>query len=344
MTRTRSAAAVLLLASAALAQPVIDADWITIGDPGNPAAVVETIGGGQFAMGSVGSEYQIMRTQVRNSDWLEFCNAYAPFMDPSRRTGTDLGGHAIKWNHAAQRFAYARTNPQDWGAQTDFVYALRYCNWLHNGRVNEAWAFESGVYDVAAFQAWMNGVGERVSLVPAAGARYWIPTLDEWVKAAYYDPDKNGVGGWWSYPGMSDEPLRHGPPEPGYDAVGMWVIDNLGPNDPWILPGEWDLEQYPWAASAYGMLDVAGATREYTGTLAPEWNGSFGGIHLMGSEAHELLSDLLYERLAFPAGSSWLGQGFRLARPVPTPGTFSLLAVTILPALAHHRQRSRRSQ
>jgi hypothetical protein len=37
-------------------------------------------------------------------------------------------------------------------------------------------------------------------------ARYWIPTENEWYKAAYYDPAKGGVGvpGYWNYPTRSD--------------------------------------------------------------------------------------------------------------------------------------------
>ena len=37
-------------------------------------------------------------------------------------------------------------------------------------------------------------------------ARYWIPTENEWYKAAYYDPSKGGVGvpGYWNYPTRSD--------------------------------------------------------------------------------------------------------------------------------------------
>lgn len=38
------------------------------------------------------------------------------------------------------------------------------------------------------------------------GARYWVPSENEWYKAAYYDPNKSGtgVGGYWSYATQSD--------------------------------------------------------------------------------------------------------------------------------------------
>jgi formylglycine-generating enzyme required for sulfatase activity len=51
-------------------------------------------------------------------------------------------------------------------------------------------------------------VANNESTAPAkiAAARYWIPTENEWYKAAYYDPSKGGVGvpGYWNYPTRSD--------------------------------------------------------------------------------------------------------------------------------------------
>jgi formylglycine-generating enzyme required for sulfatase activity len=47
---------------------------------------------------------------------------------------------------------------------------------------------------------------ELTAPVKLSAARYWIPTENEWYKAAYYDPAKSGVGspGYWAYPTRSD--------------------------------------------------------------------------------------------------------------------------------------------
>lgn len=47
---------------------------------------------------------------------------------------------------------------------------------------------------------------ETTAPAKTAVARYWIPTENEWYKAAYYDPAKGGVGvpGYWTYPTRSD--------------------------------------------------------------------------------------------------------------------------------------------
>ena len=38
------------------------------------------------------------------------------------------------------------------------------------------------------------------------GVRWWIPSVDEWYKAAYYDPNKPGGAGYWDYPTRSTTP------------------------------------------------------------------------------------------------------------------------------------------
>ena len=41
-------------------------------------------------------------------------------------------------------------------------------------------------------------------IVRKPGAKVFIPTENEWYKAAYYDPAKGGTGGYWAYPTRSD--------------------------------------------------------------------------------------------------------------------------------------------
>jgi hypothetical protein len=52
-----------------------------------------------------------------------------------------------------------------------------------------------------------------------AGATFWIPSEDEWYKAAYFDQNLEGGAGYWLYPTQSNtapgntiifDPLRKG--------------------------------------------------------------------------------------------------------------------------------------
>lgn len=59
--------------------------------------------------------------------------------------------------------------------------------------------------------------------------RYWIPTQDEWIKAARYDLNKVNLdgttGGWWKYSIISDTQPAYGPPGVNVNAIGF-----AGPN------------------------------------------------------------------------------------------------------------------
>jgi len=78
--------------------------------------------------------------------------------------------------------------------QVSWFDVARYCNWLHNGAREES-SMENGAYN-------LNGTNERV-VGKNNNAKYWVPTENEWYKAAYYDPEKNkafgGGGGYYSF-------------------------------------------------------------------------------------------------------------------------------------------------
>ena len=75
-------------------------------------------------------------------------------------------------------------------------------NWLHNGQPIGAQGLnttEDGAYH-------LNGATTEAQLMAVTrkdGAQYWIPTENEWYKAAYHK--NNGVtGNYWDYPTSSD--------------------------------------------------------------------------------------------------------------------------------------------
>ena len=75
--------------------------------------------------------------------------------------------------------------------------AARFCNWLQNGQPTSgsenAATTETGAYT-------LNGDTTSGMELKNPHALRWIPSEDEWYKAAYYDPSLNGgVGGYWDY-------------------------------------------------------------------------------------------------------------------------------------------------
>ena len=202
-------------------------EFVTVGDPGNRPTRPEE-GNPLFAdvhqpRGAVAYEYRIARTEVTLRQYVEFVEAYLPL--EIERTGrvlgapdfagrgitTDLGGARIRGGHSPNQ-----------AADMSWEYAARYVNWLHNGKVNEPWAFDTGAYDTSTFTQNPDGTYNH-QVAHSPDARFWIPTQDEWIKAAYWDPQKDdGKGGYWLYPNSSDQESRPGllPEEGGERNAG----------------------------------------------------------------------------------------------------------------------------
>jgi hypothetical protein len=78
--------------------------------------------------------------------------------------------------------------------------------------------------------------GIRVNLFRHQDAAFWLPSVDEWYKAAYYDPNKGSEGGYWKYATGSDSvptPVKEGTLSGtavhSFDqGVGPAFIDNAG--------------------------------------------------------------------------------------------------------------------
>ena len=160
-------------------------------------------------------------------------------------------------------------------------------------------------------------------------ARFWIPTIDEYTKAGYYDPDRYGPGqgGYWLHPGGSDDPLVAGPPGVG-QAAGNWAPPGSG-----IAVGSYPDTQSPW-----GLWDLSSTDQQHTeGYIHP----STGTRRLRQGSRTGSLGYVTDDRLdtvltALPGLS--LG-GVRLATPVPSPASLSLLLGVVL---VHKRDRRHR--
>ncbi len=255
-------AAALIGVAAAVAAPAGDLgfDFVTIGDPGNPAwaGTGDPFFDEAAGRGGVDYEFRIMRTEVTATQWFEFVLAYAPYVGDQRSSPRFTSDVITFIGPGADGVPQYRLNlgGDDLPVNVGWRFAARFCNWLHNGKAPEREAFESGAYDTSTF-------GE-VSVWPfvlftdqprhTLGARFWIPTVDEWTKAAYWDPDKNGPGkgGWWTQPNGSDEPLIPGLPGVGQTSAGAPSGTPMPP-----------VGSYPEVNKPWGLLDVSGSQEEW---------------------------------------------------------------------------------
>ena len=244
--------------SGVLAQEGFDNDhgYMLIGDPGNRATEGDEIAFPlTFPIGNVDHEFRLAKLEMTLRKQVEFVEAYSPIYFKNNPTLSQARNEFSGWDLEVRPGSVELTGRSlDIAGTMGWEYAARYINWLHHGKVNEEWAFETGVYDTSTF-----GCVEIPCNYPATHtpeARYWIPSLNEWVKAAHWDPDKDGgAGGYWIYPNRTNEALRPEllPEDGGQRNAG------LGTEISFPL----DVGSFPNEASPWGILDLAGGEAEW---------------------------------------------------------------------------------
>lgn len=311
------------LAVPALAQPGPDGiDWVTIGAVGNRGYDGPDPTGQTLGRGSVGYEFKIGRYEVTAAQWGEFFNAALNRSDP-------IGGIYLPSVWAGYHPLPGR-EMYGVGGITWRTAAI-FCNWMHNNKATDQDAFFHGAYEASTFN-YVNGIfTDQPEHSP--GARYWIPTLDEWLKASHFDPSKanpdGSTGGWWQYSTSSDSPPLYGPP-PGFPNGNTANQANAGfslPNDQQFqIP----LGAYTETTSPWGLYDVAGGTSEWTEGIETFSNGrnfrQFVGSSWASPTGNGQLDRVWEVNPQLPSfrDDSF---GFRIASAVPAPATAILSLV-----------------
>ncbi|MBL0921013.1 MAG: SUMF1/EgtB/PvdO family nonheme iron enzyme [Phycisphaerales bacterium] len=315
-------------------------EFVRIGAPRNRAALPEERFYNQRFedLGAVGYRYRMAKTEVTASQWVGFVNAYDPYWVAaggsrlsSGFTGGWLSPSTLDPNQAAT-YAIA-TGAERLAVKVSWRVAATYCNWLHNGQVNEAWAFQSGAYDVSTFGgSTQDGYTDQPERSP--GARFWIPNVDEWTKAAHYDPNRYGEGeeGYWLRMGSQNDPLTPGLPENGGQTNGGDFLPGFG--EQFMHVGS-----YPHVGGPWGVLDTSGGVQEWTETVRSFHDDGVlhsGRRYVLGSQAGDSgYDDKDLIDWYFTAGGPSLERfGIRLASMIPSPGSAGIVLLFASASLA----------
>lgn len=217
----------LLLISASSAYSVTY-ELVSVGNPGNVAD--------KTTFGSVDYRYKIGKYEVTVADYTAFLNAVAKtdtygLWNNAMQAAASIAGITRSGNQGSYLYtamtatsgqsAYSQTGTPPFKTTTgvdssnfpityvSWFNAARFANWMSNGQpagLQNSATTENGAYNLNG--ATNHGSAPaRNTINPNTGSApiFFIPTENEWYKAAYYDPSLNGgSGGYYRYATRSD--------------------------------------------------------------------------------------------------------------------------------------------
>ena len=147
-------------------------------------------------IGIVHKNYRIGKYEITNAQYVNFLNAVATENDRALfsedMSNEDAGGITREGDGSLSPYEYSvKTNMDDKPVLfISYLSAIRFINWLHNGAPlsdidNIDQILDFGAYDIFP-------IGEGSYLVNKnVYQKYWLPNLNEWHKAAYFEPREN---------------------------------------------------------------------------------------------------------------------------------------------------------
>lgn len=276
------AATAALITSAAASVTI---DYVSVGHAGNTAD--------STGYGAVAYAYQIGKYEVTNAQYREFLNAVDPSGANANGVYNSLMGSnsrgGITYTPGAVSGAKYTIRTSMGDKPVNFVSwydSARFTNWMNNGQGTGS--TETGAYTLS---------GNEGIITKNVGATVYLPSEDEWYKAAYYDPTPGAGGGdnYWTYATQSDT-------VPTVASADYFTGDITNPganvanynygadwND---LDGNVTTVGSAAANSYFGTADQAGNVEEWNdavisdskrGTRGGSWVGGSGGISLRSS-------------------------------------------------------------
>jgi formylglycine-generating enzyme required for sulfatase activity len=211
-----------------------------------------------------------------------------------------------------------------------FYDSLRFTNWLNNGQGSAD--TEAGAYTLLGGTATpSNGTTVTRNL----GASIFLPSENEWYKAAYYD---GFSATYFDYPtGTNTQTVCEAPTGTANRANCDGLVSGDDAIDP-DVDGVTDVGSFTGSASPFGTFDQGGNVSEWNEQIASGQRGLRGGSWFSGA-ASLAASD------PFNGGNPTVQTdyfGFRVASLVPEPGT-SLLVMIGLAGLAARQERRKRN-
>jgi sulfatase modifying factor 1 len=304
------------------AMMAIDMPLVSVGNAGNSADRAT-------GYGAVAEMFQIGRYEVSLGQYAAFLNAVAKsdpagLFNPSMTTSTWVAGIARSGSPGSYTYATIgdSTKPVTYVSWFD---AARFANWMSNGQPSGAQSStttEDGAYKLHGVTSSV--AAARNTLNPNTGAtpRFFIPSENQWYKAAYYSPNYFGVSGpagYYKYANKSDGLPGNAPGNGGANYyTGVYAVTQSSAFR----------ASQNYLTSAGSFRWNIGGNRSFYGTYdqngnAAEWNDLSGTAATTrgvrgGAWKNFGTSMASSSRAVLDAAQENDTTGFRLASPMPT--------------------------
>ncbi|MEY4243794.1 MAG: hypothetical protein RLZZ245_1379 [Verrucomicrobiota bacterium] len=281
---TATLAVLLLFIFASDRGLALNMETVTVGDPGNAAD--------DTGFGSVPTSFAIGTYEVTNSQYAEFLNAVDPSgVNPNGIFHTGMHHEArggilfrsfdpIGGKYSAK--AVMANKPVNF---VNWFDAARFVNWLHHGQPRSSSTEDSFSARETGAYTLNNALSGAILRNPEA--KWWIPSENQWYKAAYYKRGGTNAG-YWDYPTRSQsyappssitaDSVGNGPGGTGnranFNKAAAWNPSTEANTSAIASPTTVGTNGGP---SAYGAFDMGGNAMEINDAVFYNARGRRGG-------------------------------------------------------------------
>ena len=300
--------AALLAWGIALPAAALHIEYVAVRDPGNAPDTATNCLNDAPDCGSVAYDYAISRYEITNSEYAQFLNEVANEVDTYALYNPAMAIDFPPVPMGFERFYVVQAGFENLPVvHVSFWDVLRFANWLHNGQprgLQDETTTEDGAYTITPAAV---AAGEPIAR--NMGAQSFVPTENEWYKAAFYDPgDGIRPGIYYDYPAGTDAPTT---------CTTTPTAEPNTANCDHDEGGLTSVGSYTGSPSPFGTFDQGGNVWEWNETANIRGGSYFNHIDFIAAAAPR--PDALLPSEEFHS------VGFRVARLVPEPAQVLLL-------------------
>ncbi len=194
--------------------PFTDAVYQSCADAPQTQPACQQVGGVRY-------RYRIGQLEITVGQWVKFLNTANPtgrdphnLYDPTESPTAWPKYGQIRLSSRARKGRHYSVGYPEWADKpfgfANFLRAARFVNSLYNGRIVSKRAGSSSGFRFVSYRVRLSRKTERGMYDLARHKRtgatrahklgFVVPSQNEWIKAAYFDPSGGGTYSYWKYP------------------------------------------------------------------------------------------------------------------------------------------------